>query len=128
MEGELVWRLFGPLIRHYRDTFELAEKRWRLCLTRNSYFEADYGFVCTLPTQDLRIAFWLDKIHYLSEERPIAASPALLSWWHMDPIEYQECEAELLALLRRLSNHPKYYHTIPLISCAMESSYPFSLL
>ena len=134
--GQIVWRLFSPVILKYVKMYEEAEKHWDDQLGKFMFFEADYRFVSKLTSYNLRMLYWCDKISFLCSGRlPQSLAQfqrtytGIDGYWYIDPLTFQTVEHELLALLKHLSDHrPGFRKLMPRLSTCLESSYPFSLI
>ncbi len=106
--GEECYRIFGTLIDHYVNMFELAETEWICGCWTNMHFTDDFHFVSSLPTHELRIFFWLDKIKSFNSVQFANALSDLQSqyiqykYWRLPPYIHSREEAELFYLLRIL--------------------------
>ena len=113
--GEIVYRLFGDVINHYKELFEYTEDRWRRNVHRNSYFDSDFHFVSTLP-EEYRYQFWIEKIAYFTNHKigPAAFDPSLIDsiYWLHHYSRYEELEAELLLVIKNLRSENKVLHSI----------------
>ena len=124
--GEICWRLCGPIIRNYVQQFESAEKEWEGEICRNIYFTYDYDFVSKLPSHELRIFFWLDKIQNLNETQLLQALIHLQSnyvvynFWRMPPHILSREETDLFYILHLLIANGNFSHAIPFLAKCLD--------
>ena len=103
--GEQVYRICKPIIDRYVHLFSFAEEQWAYKLHRNVMWTSDYEYVSTLPTYDLRIFFWLDKINGMDRVGFISALKHLQTtyiynrFWRLPPYIFTREESELFFLL-----------------------------
>ena len=104
--GMLCFRLFEKEILHYKRMFESVESQWKYFVTRNTFFDADFRYVSTLPTLRLRTAFWVDKIAYMRNPIVCRGLGCVTNYWYLSPDVYSQIERELLDICRllRISN------------------------
>ena len=96
------FRLFETEILFYKRMFETAENHWRFAVTRNTFFDADFRFVSTLPSLELRTAFWVDKLHYTKQPVICRGLGSMTNFWYLSPDVYFQIERELIDICRLL--------------------------
>ena len=100
--GMRCFRLFETEILFYKKLFETAEMNWKFLVTRNTFFDSDFRFVSTLPTLELRTAFWVDKINYMRDPIVCRGLGTMTNFWYLSPDLYFQIERELLDICRLL--------------------------
>ena len=128
--GEQVFRLFHQEINFYKTMFEKCEADWVLNVTKHHYFESDFQYVASLPTLELRLSFWTDKLLLMNRPTPRRALGSILGYWYQSPDLFWQTEKELLNLLRSMSRDRSYRNILPDYDSAFSliNHYPFSLL
>ena len=103
--GEQVYRLCSLLIQRYVNMFTSSEKDWEQQITKYRFFPSDFLYVSSLPTHELRIYFWLDKISVFTVQEFIESLMQLQgaylfnSFWRVPPYIFSREESELFYLL-----------------------------
>ena len=80
--GNQVYRLCGAIIEKYVVIFTQSEILWIEEVVKYRFFPCDYAFVSGLPTHQLRVYFWLDKINLFTEPQFILALTQLQQSLH----------------------------------------------
>jgi len=125
--GEQVYRICGPVINRYVHMFILAEEQWACQLQKNILWTMDYEFVSTLEGFELRMFFWLDKIHSMEKYSFIHALHHLQNayiynrFWRMPPHTFSREETELFFLLGTVLDNSEMPSHIPgLCQCVQD--------
>ena len=120
--GNQVYRLCGQIIEKYVVMFRESEIFWITEVQKYAFFPCDYVFVSTLPTHQLRVFFWLDKINLFSEQQLILALTQMQSsyiinnFWRLPPYIFTREESELFYLLHLYFSDEKFCPNVPILA------------
>ncbi len=123
------YRLFRPLIEKYIALFELAETEWVVKCMENKYFTQDYFFVSSLPTHEIRVFFWLDKIEMFESQQfanalqNLQSTYIVHSFWRLPPYIHSREEAELFYLLNLLFTDNTICEYVPFFAFCVRNYY-----
>ena len=123
------YRLFLPIIEKYLEMFEQSENEWVCQCYTNPYFTQDFSFVSSLPTHELRVFFWLDKIDFFNTDQfanallDLQSTYIVRAFWRLPPYLHSREEAELFYLLNLLLSNSMICDHIPYFSFCVRNYY-----